>query len=83
MIITRTKDGAVSFRQMSPDLAQLLVDLASDIAAGAQVLHKDGRLFEPTPRGERELNKVGKAYDVPTASTGSKAEWDDLWTEVK
>jgi hypothetical protein len=80
MKITTTQDRTVSFLQMTPALAMLLVDLASDLATGAQVLHPDGGRFVPSDRALEELRKVGDAYDRPTSALALGDRWDDYWT---
>ena len=82
MKISTTKDGTVSFTQMTADTAMLLVDLASDLMAGATLEHVDGRRFASTEVARTELAKIAASYDKPTTNIRSRREWDDFWTEV-
>ena len=83
MKITTTKDGTVSFLQMTPEIAAMLIDIAHDLAEGNAVLLYDPRQYElftcPSETGAETLKKVGAAYDRPTTAIGCNPWEDGLW----
>jgi hypothetical protein len=78
--ITTTKEGSVSFLQMTPDLAMLLVHLASDLVDGAALQYDDGHVYVLTDNGRDEIAKLAKAYDKPTTRVPAKGDWPDFWS---
>lgn len=76
-----SKDGAVSFTQMSPHTARVLLDLATDLAAGQAVLlySGDGQPTEPTDRTIGALRALVTAYDKPTTPPVGEGPWDGYW----
>lgn len=67
MKISTTKDNTVSFVQMTPSMAQALIDIASDLAEGNAVLlygpEYDEPVCIPTAEVKADLAKVAVADD--------------------
>jgi hypothetical protein len=80
-----SKDGAVSFTQMNPTAARLLLDLATDLAAGRLALRypEDGHIVEPSVKARTALATIASRYERhDTPPVGGPEPWDAMWKPV-
>lgn len=82
MNITVSKDGAISFTQMAPTTARLLIDLATDVSSGRAVLRYEDAVVGPTHRAVQSLSTVPRTYDKHTVPPIGDGPWSDFWSPV-
>lgn len=82
--ITVSKGGAVSFTQMSPTAARLLLDLATDLATGRIALRyaEDGMVVEPTEKARAALDTIRSRYERHDTAPVGSGDWSEFWLAV-